>query len=148
HTSIMPITLCMGTNGVTTGVLIPEILPNGNIKATFIQSTNVNDNTYGTNAMGWGSSGHKFSDLTGSDEVEFQFKNGSGQVVLQFKLDYTSSASTSLYPAGYGTLGVTGGDGGVSVGNASNVVAYSTSLTENLNKQPFLSKLAQYTVNS
>ena len=146
HTSIVPITLCTGTNGVTTGLLIPEILPNGNIKATFIQATGVNDNTYGTNAMGWGSKGHTFNNLTGSDQATFLFKNGAGQEVLEFKEDYIS-ASTA-YPSGYGTLGVTGGDGGMLEGSASAVLFVSTSLTENLNKPPFINNLAQYTVNS
>jgi hypothetical protein len=66
--------------------------------------------------------------------------------VLQFQVDYISASAS--YPAGYGTLGVTGGEGDVSVGDAASVLEATTSLTENLNKAPFLSNLAQYTVNS
>jgi len=34
------------------------------------------------------------------------------------------------------------------VGSAANILAWTTSLEENLNKQPFLGKRGQYTVNS
>ncbi len=145
---IMPVRLCSDQTGKETGTIITQVLPNGNIQATFIQSFAVNDNTYGVNSIGWGSKVHKFSNLTGSDKAEFQFKNGAGQVVLDFQLDYISSAPTSLYPSGYGTLGVTGGDGKMQTGDVADVVFTTTSLTENLNKPPFLNNLAQYTVNS
>jgi len=147
HTTLLPIKVCNSSNGQQSGLLIPQILPNGNVRAIFIQSTAVNDNTYGTNAIGWPAPrGHTFKDLVLSDEAEFQFKNGAGQIVMQFKLDYISA--NSAYPSGYGSRGVTGGDGSVSIGNAANVVFASSSLTENLNKQPFLSNLSKYTNNS
>jgi hypothetical protein len=148
RTVTLPVRLCNDTTGQESGLLVSEVLSNGNIRAVFIQSTSVNDNTYGVNSIGWGNKTHTFGNLTGSDQAQFQFRNGAGQVVLEFKLDYISSASTALYPAGYGTLGVTGGDGGLITGSAASVLAYSTSLTENLNKPPFRNNLAQYTVNS
>src|SRR5262249_50082308 len=43
------------------GYLIPQLLANGNMRFTFIQASNVNDNTYGSNSSGWGYTGHKFS---------------------------------------------------------------------------------------
>ena len=148
RTLIPPVSICTTNSAgtVQTGTLVTKRFPNGDIEVTFIQGTNVNDNTYGTNAIGWGATGHKLSDLTGSDQATFQFQNATGKVVLSFKLDYLSASA--LYPSGYGTLGVKGGDGGMIVGNASNVVSYSTSLTENLNKQPFLGQLGKYKVNS
>ena len=70
------------------------------------------DNTYGTNASsGWGTQGHKFNDLLGSDQADFQFTDGKGNVVLDFVADYVSQGSsmtlpdgtTVTYPSGYGT---------------------------------------------
>src|SRR5262249_9254224 len=143
RTIIMPTNLCQRADG---GELTTEVLSNGNIKVTFIQCPCTNDNSYGANALGWGDKGHKFNDLVGSDQATFQFKNGAGQVVLQFKEDYLSRSAS--YPSGYGTLGVSGGDGGILVGSAASVLFVSSSLTENLNKPPFLNNLGQYTVDS
>jgi uncharacterized repeat protein (TIGR01451 family) len=146
---ILPITICMAdsTGAVSpTGLIITEVLASGNIKATFIQSMAVNDNTYGVNALNW-PGGHKFGDLTGSDHAVWEFRDANGQLVLGFAQDYITSASTALYPSGYGTLGL-GGDGGLNTGNAAHILSFNTSLTENLNKPPFLGALAQYTVNS
>jgi len=150
YTARLPTKVCNSTSGQQTGLLIPQILSNGNLRVIFIQDTNVNDNTYGTNAIGWPEPrGHTFKDLLNSDEAEFQFKNGAGQVVMQFKQDYiTAVAPNATYPSGYRTLGVTGGDGAVISGSAANVVFVSSSLTENLNKEPFLSNLSKYTNNS
>jgi len=64
-------------------------------------------------------------------------------------LDYLSRITpTAQFPAGYRSLGVTGGDGGIDAGNAASVLSWTTSLEQNLNKEPFLSNLAQYTVDS
>ena len=137
---------CMCCDGnVNAGQLVVDRLPDGNVHVTWIQS--LNDNTYGTNAVGW-SGGHKFNDLVGSDQATFLFKNDAGAVALEFKLDYIHTTSTNLYPSGYGSLGVSGGDGRMLIGNPAHILAYSTSLTENLNKQPFLGKLSKYTANS
>jgi hypothetical protein len=147
---ILPVTLCdQGGAGLPSGMIIKEVLPNGNFRVSFIQDFGVNDNTYGVNAIGWGGpNGHKFSNLTGSDHVSWEFRNGAGQLVLAFDQDYISAASTALFPSGFGCLGF-GGDGSLpSVGNAASVLDFSTSLEDNLNKQPFLGALAQYTVNS
>jgi hypothetical protein len=122
------------------------------------------DNTYGENAIGWGSramaapammmmggmakpmkmgkSGHTFMDLVGSDHAEIQVTDDSGKVVLQFKLDYISVDPSR--PSGYGCLGVTGGEGKVIVGNADWVVGYTTSLDRDLNERGY----ASYTTDS
>lgn len=111
------------------------------------------DNTYGENAIGWskddggdpamgmgpmgpmgpkpGKGGHTFNDLVGSDHVELVLTDASGNIVMDFKVDYISEDASS--PCGYGSLGVTGGEGKMLVGDASAVVAVATSLDRNLN---------------
>ena len=72
--------------------------------------------------------------MTGSDKAEFLFKNGAGTTVFDFYIDYLSSSSS--FPSGYGSLGVTGGDGSISVGNAAHVSGIDgrfTSLDKNFN---------------
>ena len=151
-----PVTMCETINGtnLTAGELYTTILPSGDIQVTYVQE-NVNDNRYGTGATattGW-ANGHKFSDLTGSDEAEFRFTDKNGNVVVDAQLDYISAATsakfgngvTVLYPSGYGTLGPLGGDGKMIAGAASNVLSVTTSLTDDLNMPQFVSG---YTVNS
>jgi hypothetical protein len=102
------------------------------------------DNTYGVNAVGWNAApardggkmpkpgkGHAFKDLVGSDHVELELFNGAGQPALHFKLDYISEDASR--PCGYGTLGVTGGEGKMLAGDAASVLAVATSLDRNLN---------------
>ena len=148
RTLILPVTLCDSGTSLPSGMIVSEVLSNGNYRVSFIQARDVNDNTYGVNAIGWAKKGHKFSDLTGSDHVSWEFRNGLGQVVLAFDQDYISAASTALFPSGFGCLGF-GGDGRLpTVGNAAHVLDFSASLEANLNRQPFLGALAQYIVNS
>jgi len=87
------------------------------------------DNTYGANAVGW-PSGHTFSNLTGSDKLELALYDANNTKKLEFEMDYISSGA---FPSGYGTLGVTGGEGDISLGNASDFVNVKTSLSENFN---------------
>ena len=54
RTVTLPSLICAITSGTQTGMLITEVLGDGNIKVIFIQSTGVNDNTYGVNSIGWG----------------------------------------------------------------------------------------------
>ena len=121
------------------------------------------DNTYGSTAIGWGSTrrtgmamgmgmgmgmgmpmghGHSFWDLIDSDHAEFDFKNSAGTIVLSFDLDYCSSDANS--PSGFACLGVSGGDGGMLVGSASSVVYYNSSLARDLTACGYSS----YTTNS
>ncbi len=98
------------------------------IRTTF--SKTFVDNTYGTNAIGW-PSGHKFNDLVGSDNLELALFDAAGNKKMDFKIDYISSSSTAT--SGYKSLGVTGGDGKMVLGNASDVVDAMTSLDQNFN---------------
>jgi hypothetical protein len=109
---------------------------NGDVTVVFNQTTDLNDNSYGTNIVNW-DSGHSFGNLTGSDKAQFVFKDANGNVVFDFYLDYISAKSGT--PSGYGSLGATGGDGGVNSGSAAWVLSYSTSLTENLNNTGYCS---------
>jgi hypothetical protein len=99
------------------------------VRVTF--SKNFVDNTYGANAIGWGDKGHKFNDLVGSDHVELTLKDGGNATKLQFKVDYISESDDAA--SGYRTLGVTGGDGKMEAGDASDVLSARTSLDENFN---------------
>lgn len=102
------------------------------------------DNTYGANAVGWNQApasdagkmpkpgkGHSFDNLVGSDHVELELNDAAGQLALHFKLDYISADASR--PCGYGTLGVSGGEGKMLVGSASSILAVATSLDRNLN---------------
>ena len=122
------------------GLLTVTDLGNGTVKIRFEQNTGLNDNSYGTNQVGWGAnapsgSSHTFSNLSGSDSAQFTFYNGAGTKVLDFEIDYISAKAGT--PSGYGTLGVAGGDGGMLTGAASNVLFANTSLDKNLNSSGF-----------
>jgi SdrD B-like domain len=105
------------------------IAANGDLKITYDQFPAPNDNSYGTNAVGW-PNGHKFSDLVGSDHAGFELVDPSGTVQLSFNIDYISVDATQ--PSGYGSLGATGGDGKMLVGTSAGITATS-SLANNLN---------------
>lgn len=109
----------------------PEVLPNGDLLLYFEQSTGVNDNSYGTNVVGWGAKSHTFNNLVGSDKAQFVFYNGLGAKVLDIIVDYISVKAGT--PSGYGTLGVSGGEGNVQFGSAAHVLEVKTSLDYNLN---------------
>jgi hypothetical protein len=104
------------------------------------------DNTYGANAIGWNAGppadagkmpppkagkGHTFNDLVGSDHVELKLLDAAGQLALHFKVDYISVDASR--PCGYGTLGVSGGEGKMLVGSAASILAVATSLDRDLN---------------
>lgn len=91
------------------------------------------DNTYGDGACcGWPARrGHTFTDLIKSDHTELLLTDTSGATVMNFKIDLASADPSAACQ--YGTLGVTGGDGAVIVGDASAVLATSSSLDRNLN---------------
>ena len=104
--------------------------PNGTITIHTTLSKNFVDNTYGVNAIGW-PKGHTFGNLTGSDELQLALYDAKGVKRMEFKIDYLSA--TSSVPSGYGSLGVSGGDGRMILGNASDVVEAVTSLDVNFN---------------
>lgn len=116
------------------------------------------DNTYGVNASsGWvnkvktgpmgamgamgGKAGpmagmaakaaHTFDDLVGSDHVELVLADSKGDTVLDFDVDYVSQKKDA--PCGWGTLGVSGGEGKMIQGDASAIVSVATSIDRNLN---------------
>ncbi len=145
--TVVPPLVMASSDGTIAGVLIAEKLANGNVKATFIQSLAVVDNTYGTGSApgyrGGSGKGHTFKDLLNSDHAEFRFTNAAGQVVLDFYVDCISASSQ--FPSRYGTLGVSGGDGYMIKGSAAHVLAVSTSASDNLNQSP---AYHGYTTNS
>jgi hypothetical protein len=114
-----------------------EVLENGTrIHIRLTLDPRFVDNTYGINSIGWGSSKkgmHEFKELVGSDHAEMKLFDTQGKLVLQFKVDYISESDKLEHPSGYGTLGVTGGDGKMIVGNASAILGAATSLDRNLN---------------
>jgi hypothetical protein len=152
YTNVQTITFQLqdGTMVGNPGTLAWTTDAQGNVYVAFVQPLSINDNTYGTNAIGWGSKGHKFSDLTGSDKGEFDLTNGAGQTFI-YTLDYLTASKTA--PSGYASLGVSGGDGSVGKsgikgvtggGQVSDVLAWGTSLDYNLNHLGFSS----FTTNS
>ena len=124
----------LGCDGsVTPGSLVVETLPNGDIKIVYTQSPDIVDNTYGANSVGYGKL-IDFKSRLSSDKAEFSVTNGDGAEVLHFTVDYLGVSGA--YPSGYGTLGVSGGDGNMQTGDASAIVYVTTSLTQNLNQSP------------
>ena len=65
---------------------------NGTRTVIFVQSLAVNDNATARASLSWGNQTHGFSDLTVSDNAEFQLFNGNLQTVLDFFLDYLSAS--------------------------------------------------------
>ncbi len=116
---------------VHVGTLITNFDASGNIVVKLVVDKNLNDNTYGTNAIGWPKD-HKFKDLVGSDKARFVFKNKSGDIILDFDLDYISGDKNSS--SGYACLGVDGGDGKMHTGNSAYVINYNSSLSRNFNE--------------
>jgi hypothetical protein len=102
----------------------------GTITIRTTLSTNFVDNTYGTNAIGW-PNGHKFSDLTGSDELTLALYDATNVKRMEFQIDYLTA--NSGVPSGYKTLCVNGGDGKMITGSAADVVGCLTSLDVNFN---------------
>ncbi len=91
------------------------------------------DNTFGANAVNW--SKHNFKDLVGSDHAEVQMFDSSGNLVLEFDLDYISEDPDA--PCGFSCLGVDGGDGKMLVGDRAAILGWSSSLDRNLNERGY-----------
>jgi hypothetical protein len=111
-----------------------SIASNGDLNIIYDQFPAPNDNSYGVNAVGW-PSGHKFSDLVGSDHAGFQLVDQNGVVKLSFNIDYISQITTgTVPPSGYASLGPFGGDGKILVGTLTPAdISYDSSLARNLN---------------
>lgn len=111
--------------------IIYDTIPSQNkvrIRTTF--SKNFVDNTFGTNAIGW-SSGHTFSQLVGSDHLIISLYDTANVKKIEMKMDYITASTAA--PSGYKCLGVTGGEGSMIVGSASDVIGVETSLDRNMN---------------
>lgn len=96
------------------------------------------DNTYGANSINWGASKrgtHTWKDLVGSDHAELLVIDGAGATALDFKLDYIS-ADPSV-PSGYRSLGVSGGDGKMILGDPAALMQWSTSMDLNFNQRGY-----------
>jgi len=78
-----------------------------------------------------GRGGHSFRDLLGSDHAEIQLLDAAGGVAVHFKIDYLSESAAAA--SGYGSLGVSGGEGEIIVGDPEWFLAATTSLDRNLN---------------
>lgn len=136
-----PATLCFSGEGDPTpedpSVVIEQVIESVDgkqyvhLRVTFDPA--FTDNTFGAGSCcGWPKQrGHRFSDLTGSDHTELLLTNGSGETVMNFKVDLITQDPSAA--CGFGTLGVTGGDGAVLQGDAKHVLAVATSLDRNLN---------------
>jgi hypothetical protein len=107
---------------------------NGDVHIRYDQNTGLNDNSYGTGAIGW-TNGHSFGNLTGSDKAEFILTDGLGTKVLDFFQDYITLQNAAPFtPSHYASLGATGGDGSLVTGNSAWVMNPDSSLAKNLNK--------------
>lgn len=112
------------------GSLVTTVLENGDVNVRYVQSLDLNDNSYGTNVVNWPTT-HSFASLAGSDKAEFRFTNGAGMVVMDFGIDYITP--TASIPSGHKSLGTTGGDGFIVVGSIADIVYFDTSLSKNFN---------------
>lgn len=90
------------------------------------------DNTYGENQIGWPKK-HTFDELVGSDHAHLVMSNSSGEVVLDFELDYIDEDPSA--PSGYRCLGVWDGNGKMNEGDPSAILAANSSLSRNLNER-------------
>lgn len=146
-----PATLCFGSPDDPTpddpAVVIEQSIETLNgvtyvhIRITFDPS--FDDNVYGTDSnrsdSGWHMRGgpthiygHTFNpDIVKSDHTEILLTDATGATVISFHQDYISADPTK--PCGYGSLGVTGGDGTVTTGDPTKIIAVTTSLERNLN---------------
>ncbi len=94
------------------------------------------DNTYGTGAIGWSPNrGHTWRDLWKSDHAEIQLTDETGKIVFQFKLDYVTADPSA--PSGWASLGVSGGEGEVIVGDPAWLLDWNTSIARNLNERGY-----------
>ncbi|NQT40572.1 MAG: PEP-CTERM sorting domain-containing protein [Planctomycetes bacterium] len=124
-----------GSNEVGGGLLAwYQDSATGALSVAFVLPRSLVDNSYGVNAIGWGKDvapsgkNHNFQDLLGSDDVQFVFRDTSGNTLLDFTIDY-------LYVPDGGDPAFAadeiGGDGSVDVGNASDILAAGSSLAYN-----------------
>jgi hypothetical protein len=100
----------------------------GDISIAYDQFPAPNDNSYGTNAVGW-PSGHLFKDLVNSDKAGFQILRPDNTVAVSFNVDYITQSSLNSPPSGYRSLGPFGGDGSIVVNSPPALVNNGTQIT-------------------
>ncbi|MBU2507166.1 MAG: choice-of-anchor A family protein [Bacteroidetes bacterium] len=118
--------LCLSIDGHDEKVatLTWQVLSSGNVKVTLTAEKTFNDNTYGTNIIGW--SQHKFDHLRKSDKAEFSLRNQTGAEVLHFELDYFDDNESPTQISGYGTR--------IESGNSPFILNHNSSLSINFNQ--------------
>jgi len=109
---------------------------NNNLYVAFTQPVTLVDNSYGDNAVGWGSyaasgKNHSFKDLIGSDDARFVFTDGDGNLVLDITMDYIHGYGNKKEDPPYASGGVVDGEGKVDFGSPSDILAEATSLEYN-----------------
>ncbi len=102
--------------------LYTNYLSNGNINFRLELEKSLNDNTYGTGAIGW-SGGHTFNQLKSSDQAEFKLYDANNNPVLDFVIDYIEGGKPT--PSGYGSY--------IKSGNSPYILYQNTSLSKNFN---------------
>ena len=103
------------------------------VHITLVLNPTFVDNTYGTTAVGWDK--HSFKDLTGSDHADIVMLDTTGAVIYDLSLDFISEDPGE--PCGFGSLGPFGGEGNVRAGDETKILAWSSSLDENLNERGY-----------
>src|SRR5262249_871481 len=104
----------------------------GDVSIRYDQFPAPNDNSYGANAVGWGTKGHKFNDLVGSDHAGFSVLNPSNTDVLDFNIDSISTKTGT--PSASASLGTVGGDGKITIGSLTAAdLTFDTSFARDLN---------------
>ncbi len=100
------------------------------------------DTTYGTGSHpSWGGS-RSLGSMDGSDKGQMILRDANGTVIFDVTSDFLEDSRPT--PSGWGSAGVTGGEGSVAVGNASQV-AVESSIGYNLNR--FCTSSASCTVS-
>ena len=97
----------------------------------FEQSVYINDNTYQANAIGWpGKRGHRLKDLLNSEHIKVKLYDCSGNLALEFFLDYATKDRSS---GEMENLGVSGGDGAMLFGDPAHITGSGGGLVWNFN---------------
>lgn len=117
--------------GAGAGKLYVAKQANGDVSVAYEQDLGVNDNTYGVNAIGWGTKGHTLRDLLGSDKAEFRFWDANGKLVMDFYQDYVSQGGAT--PSGYTSFGARAEEGKMLLGDVGWLTDWDTGQARNLN---------------
>jgi len=112
----------------------------GDLVVAFTLPKTLVDNSYGTTAIGWGAAApsgknHSFQSLVGSDDGRFAFEfvlsGTSGTTLFDVTMDYLHGLGSHKEDPPYVGGLTTGGEFEVTVGDAADIVASSTSLAYN-----------------